>query len=87
MGTVFFTAWGGKNYRASPVSKVEQLPKHSTENTPTEERIQCEDLFFPLTTCVWNAAISEFGPARLPRVKENKTSTYAVIGKVCGRPS
>nr|XP_042703509.1 uncharacterized protein LOC122173315 [Chrysemys picta bellii] len=52
----------------------EQLPNCSTENTPTEEQIQY-------------AAIREFGAARLPRVQENKTSTYAIVGKVHGSTS
>ncbi|CAM5122608.1 unnamed protein product [Natator depressus] len=52
----------------------EQLPNRSTENTPTDEQIHY-------------AAIGQFGAARLPRVQENETATYAVVGKVRDRPS
>nr|XP_025044205.1 uncharacterized protein LOC112547013 [Pelodiscus sinensis] len=48
----------------------EELPNRSTENTPTEEQIHY-------------AAISEFGAARHPQVRETEVTTYAVIGKAC----
>ncbi|KAH1180603.1 hypothetical protein KIL84_001537, partial [Mauremys mutica] len=50
----------------------EQGLSSSTENMGRDDLIQY-------------AAIGEFGPARIPQVPENETTTYAAIGKDCGR--
>ncbi|KAG6924614.1 hypothetical protein G0U57_016906, partial [Chelydra serpentina] len=52
----------------------EQGLSSSTENMGTDDLIHY-------------ASISQFGASRLPQVQENETSTYAIIGKVRGRPS
>ncbi|KAM9113684.1 uncharacterized protein ACDP82_020318 [Pangshura tecta] len=51
----------------------EQGLSSSTENMGRDDLIQY-------------AAIGKFGPARIPQVLENETTTYAAIGKDCGRP-